>query len=293
MNQKSKTAGARTRAAVRRSPSRIPQRGADLSALFNTATQALAANQSALNQADTENQNHGDNMVQTFNMITQALASQQGATPSKQLQYASKVLSRNANSGSAYAYSEGLAQAARQFKGQRAVSPDNVMTLIQALLGGGQQSAQQVGLGHMTGGGQAAHTSSQGQGGADLLTALLGGQGGQPAQSGQGADLLASLLGGQGGQPAQSGQGADLLASLLGGQAPSQGSQQGSGIDLGDVLNAGMAFMNAKQQGQDNLQAALTALMSAGPMAKPHRQQSGQLVANALLQAVAAMARPK
>lgn len=56
-------------------------------------------------------------------------------------------------------------------------------------------------------------------------------------------------------------------------------------------MNAGMTFMNAKQQGQDNIQAALSALMSAGPMAqKPRRQQSGQLVANALLQAVAGMA---
>jgi hypothetical protein len=72
------------------------------------------------------------------------------------------------------------------------------------------------------------------------------------------------------------------------------GSQQSGGIDLGDVLNAGMAFMGAKQQGQDNLQAALTAFMSAGPMAqKPHRQQSGQLVANALLQAIGSMANRK
>jgi hypothetical protein len=61
---------------------------------------------------------------------------------------------------------------------------------------------------------------------------------------------------------------------------------------MGDLLNAGMSFMNAKQQGQDNMQAALTALMSAGPMGqKPHRQQSGQLVANALLQAISGMRR--
>jgi hypothetical protein len=53
-----------------------------------------------------------------------------------------------------------------------------------------------------------------------------------------------------------------------------------------------MTFMSAKQQGQDNVQAALTALMSGGPMAQtPHRQQSGQLVANALLHAIAGMAQ--
>jgi hypothetical protein len=183
-------------------------------------------------------------MVQAFNLITQALAIQQGTAPSKQLKHASKVLAKNATSGSAHVYAEGLAQAAQQFKGKKAVTPDNAMMLIQALLGGGQQPAGQVGLGALTGSGGSS----------------------QPAA-----------------------QGGDLLAALLGGQSSSPGSQQDAGIDLGDVLNAGMAFMNAKQQGQDNLQAALSALMSAGPMAKPHRQQSGQLVGNALLQAFASM----
>ncbi len=54
----------------------------------------------------------------------------------------------------------------------------------------------------------------------------------------------------------------------------------------------GSTFMNAKQQGQGNLQAALSAIMAGGPMGqKPYRQQSGQLVANALLQAISGMAR--
>ena len=125
-------------------------------------------------------------------------------------------------------YAQGLAQAAQQFQGQQAVTPDNAMLLLQSLLGGGQQAAL------------------------------------------QGSD--------------------DLLGSLLSGQR----GQQPDGIDLGALLSAGMTFMAAKQQGQDNLQAALTALMSGGPMAqRTHRQQSGQLVANALLQAVAAMASRK
>jgi hypothetical protein len=121
------------------------------------------------------------------------------------------------------------AQAAQQFQGQQAVSPDNALLLIQSLLGGGQQP------------------SSQG--------------------------------------------GADLLGSLLGGQQAQQ-VQQSQGIDLAALISAGMTFMSAKQQGQDNVQAALTALMSAGPMAQSqHRQQSGQLVGNALLQAIAGMAK--
>jgi len=229
-------------------------RGMDLSSLFNVAAQALSANQSSLNQADTENQNHGDNMVQVFNMISQVMANQQGASPSQQLNSASQYLAQNGTSGSAQVYSQGLADAAQQFQGQSAVTPDNAMTLIQSLLGGGQPASQ----------------------GSDMISSLLGAvqQSQAPAQGG--GDLLGSLLGGQ---PDPQGQ---------------SGSQQQSGIDLGDILNAGMNFMSAKQQGQDNLQAALSALMSAGPMAqKPHRQQSGQVVANALLQVVAGMAKQR
>jgi hypothetical protein len=190
------------------------------------AAKTLAANRATLNQADLENQNHGDNMVQAFKMISQAMASQRGAAPSDQLRYASEYLSQNASSGSAQVYAQGLAQAAQQFQGQQAITPDNAMLLLQSLLGGGQQSSSQ-----------------------------------------SGADLLGSLLGGQ--------------------QVP----QQTQGIDLAALVSAGLTFMSAKQQGQDNVQAALTALMSAGPMAqRPHRQQSGQLVGNALLQAIAGMA---
>lgn len=237
MNRKPRASG---RKGSTSSQSHVP--GTDLGSLFNAASQALAANQSSLNQADVENQNHGDNMVQAFNMISQVMANQQGASPSKQLRQASEYLAKNGTSGSAQVYSQGLAQAAKQFRGQSSVTPDNAALLIQSLLGGGGQAPQ---------------------GGADLLGSLLGG-----------------------GQ--QSSPGGDLLGTLLSGGQSTPSNQQQSGLDMGDLLNAGMSFMNAKQQGQDNLQAALTALMSAGPMAqKPHRQQSGQLVANALLQAVA------
>jgi hypothetical protein len=205
-------------------------RNLDLGSLFNVAARALSANQSSLNQADTENQNHGDNMVQVFNMISHVMANQQGGSPSHQLNEASQYLAQHGTSGSAQVYSQGLAQAAQQLQGQSSITPDNAMTLIQGLLGGGQSTSQA-------------------------------------------GDLLGSLLGG--GQP-----------------APQSGDQQDNGLDLGDILNAGMTFMNAKQQGQNNMQAALSALMAAGPMGqKPHRQQSGQLVANALLQAVAAMGK--
>ena len=211
---------------MNKTSSQRSNQGTDLSGIFNAAAQALAANQSSLNQADTANQNHGDNMVQAFSLIAQAMASQRGASPSTQLQHASEVLAQNANSGSGQIYAQGLAQAAQQFQGQSAVTPDNAMQLIQSLLGGGQAPAP--------------------QGGAGLLGSLLGG--------------------------------------LNNGAQP-------EGLDLGALLSAGMTFMSARQQGQDTVQAALTALMSGGPMAQSsHRQQSGQLVGNALLQAIGAMA---
>jgi hypothetical protein len=197
--------------------------------VFNTAAKTLAANRSTLNAADAENHNHGDNMARAFKMISQAMATQRGAPPSDQLRYASDYLAQHADNGSAHVYSQGLAQAARQYQGQQAITPDNALLLIQSLLGGGQQA---------------------------------------PAQGS-----------------------ADLLGSLLGGQQAQQ-VQQSQGIDLAAVLSAGLTFMSAKQQGQDNVQAALTALMSSGPMAqRPHRQQSGQLMANALLQAIAGMSK--
>src|SRR5512134_3132007 len=179
--QKKSKAVART--TVRKTPSRPTARGTDLSALFNVAAKTLAANRSTLNQADAENQNHGDNMVKAFKMISQAMASQRGAPPSAQLQYASEYLGQNADNGSAQVYAQGLAQAAQQFQGQQAVTPDNALMLIQSLLGGGQQPSA--------------------QGSADLLGSLLGGgqqvqqvQQVQQAGQSQGIDLGALLSAG-------------------------------------------------------------------------------------------------
>jgi hypothetical protein len=205
----------------------------DLAQLFRVASQALAANQNVLNQADTGNGNHGDNMVQIFNLVTQALASQQKSSPAEQLAYASQALAQNATSGSSQVYAQGLAQAANQVKGKQGLTAENALSLVQALLGG-QQS----------------------------------------------------------GSNASSGAGADLLGALLGGGSAGGASASDDGLDVGDLLNAGMAFMNAKQQGQDNVQALVSALVSSGPLGQqPHRQQSGEIVANALMSAIARMAK--
>ena len=229
----------------------------DLAQLFGAAAQALAANQGALNQADAKSGNHGDHIVQTFQLITQAMNATQGKPPAQQLAQASKKLSAHAKvSGSAGMYAKGLAQASKQMQGQSAVTPDLAMTLVQTLLAGGQA---------------------------------------QPAapQQSQGADLLGALLGGGQPQGQQSSAGADLLGQLLGAATQSQAiPNDPNKLDMGDLLNAGMAFMQARNSGQDNLQAAVSALMSASPLnQQPYRQQSGEVVATALLQAISMMAK--
>jgi hypothetical protein len=111
------------------------------------------------------------------------------------------------------------------------------------------------------------------------------------------AGLVQTLLGGMqqqssssGSQPA--GAGADLLGQLLGAAQGQTVANDPEKLDVGDLLNAGMAFMQAKQSGKDNLQSAISALVSASPLSQtPHRQQSGEVVASALLQAISAFTK--
>ena len=85
-----------------------------------------------------------------------------------------------------------------------------------------------------------------------------------------------------------------MLGALLGGLTgqSSQGQAKDDGLDLGDLLNAGMAFMNAKQQGDSNAEAAIDALMSASPLGQSsHRKESGAMVANTLMQVLGSMSK--
>jgi hypothetical protein len=232
----------------------------NLANLFQSVAGSLTDQRQNLNDADNYNHDHGDNMVEVFNVISQAMQAKQNADPADQLAYASQLL-RQRNSGSAQVYAQGLSQASKELKGQQQVTPDNAINLIQALLGGGQASTAQP-------------------------------------QSGMG-DLLGSLLGGgnTATQQPQSGIG-DLLGSLLGGgttatQQP-QNQQASAGLDVGDLLNAGMAFMNTKSQGGNNMEAIVNALVSGSAMGNSqHRSQSGALVVNSLLQAISGISGNK
>jgi hypothetical protein len=265
-----------------------------LANIFQTVTNTLVNNQQALDQADELNHDHGTNMVKTFQTITSSIEKKKNSPGSDALAFAAKQVSKEATSGSGQLYAQGLANAATQLKGQT-INPQSAIQLLQNLIGGGGQSAQ---------------PQTTQSGGGDLLGSLLGGltgggqtqQQSQPSQSG-GGDLLGSLLGGltgggqtqQQSQPSQSG-GGDLLGSLLGGLTGSGNSQAntssgqastGGGLDMGDLLNAGMAFMQAKQSGNSTAGALLQAVLAGSGMGNTnHRQQSTQLVANSFLQAL-------
>ena len=232
----------------------------NLAHLFQSVAGKLTDQKENLNNADTYNHDHGDNMVEVFNVISQAMQAKENVDPADQLAYASQLLSQR-KSGSAQVYAQGLSQASKEFKGKQEVTPDNAIGLIQALMGGGQASTLQ-------------------------------------SQSGMG-NLLGSLLSGgnTATQQPQSGTG-DMLSMLLGGannaQVQPQNQQASTGLDVGDLLNAGMAFMNTKSQGGNNMEAIVNAVVSGSTMGNSgHRSQSGALVVNSLLQAIGGMSGKK
>lgn len=250
---------------------RTATRKINLANVFQTVTQVLSQNQTSLNQADEVNHDHGDNMVQTFEVIAQAMKERKNATPAEQLEYAAQLLRQQTNSGSSQIYASGLQNAAAQFQ-NRPVNQGNAMELIQTLMGmGGQAGGASASSGAQTG---------------DMLGSLLGGLmgGGAPAQQ----------------QPAASSgsAGLDLLGSLLGGGQTSgqagQASGQGGGVDLGQLLQLGMGYMQATQNGASPLQALTQVLLSSGsPLSgRGYRAESGALVMQTLMQEMMSGAKP-
>jgi len=117
---------------------------------------------------------------------------------------------------------------------------------------------------------------------------------GQQVTSTNAMTLIQSLLGGgQAPQPQQQQQDGgivgNLLGSLLGGSGGQQTQQTNDGFGLDDVLNAGMAFFNTKSRGGGNLEAIVNAVVAGSAMGGGYRQQSGNLVATTLMQAVKGM----
>ena len=111
----------------------------DLLSLLKNAAQAIEENQSTLNQADSWNGDHGDNMVEIFNLATQAIKNNPSASPAEQLTEAGKALAAS-KSGSARVYADGFAQAAEKIQGKE-MTPENLLPMVQSLMGAGGQSS--------------------------------------------------------------------------------------------------------------------------------------------------------
>jgi hypothetical protein len=257
------------------------QQTVDLATVFQAVSDNLVEHRSSLNQADSYNHDHGDNMVEIFGVINEAIGAKRDKKPATQLAYASKMLKQRSQSGSAKIYASGLDQASQQYKG-KAVTPGNISTLLQSLMGGQAPS-------------QPSSNAT-----ADLLGSLLGaatgGQGGGAQAPGSSTDLLSSMLGaatgGQAGGAQAPGPSADLLGSLLGGAGGSQTASSQQGLDLGDLLNAGVAFMNSQQQGDSSLESIIKAFVAATQVGQnPYRAQSGELVANSVIQSLGRQSR--
>jgi len=105
----------------------------DLSTIFRTVTEQLASKKEELNEADGYNHDHGDHMVQIFDLVQNAVASKSNQPVADQLDYASKVVEKEAVSGSGKLYAQGLSNAAKQFTGSN-LNSDNVSSLVKSLL---------------------------------------------------------------------------------------------------------------------------------------------------------------
>jgi len=92
----------------------------------------------------------------------------------------------------------------------------------------------------------------------------------------------------------QSGAGlGSLLGSLLGGNASSTTStgSNDQGLDLGDLLGAGLSYMQSKQSGSSDIEAITKALVNSTQTGeKTYRSQSSELVANTVLQMLSGLA---
>jgi len=97
--------------------------------------------------------------------------------------------------------------------------------------------------------------------------------------------LIQMLMNGGEKAPAAKSSSSDMLSSLLSGLGGGSSSDKDDKLDLADLLGAGMAFMNAKDSGSNNLEALTKALVADTAMSKTsHRAQSGQVVANTVMQ---------
>ena len=102
-------------------------------------------------------------------------------------------------------------------------------------------------------------------------------------------DLLETLLNGGEGQSAQSSSSAGNLIGTLLNTLTGQESEDNN-LDVGDLLTTGMAFLQAKKSGESDVEALVSAMVSSSLVGqKPHRAESGEVVAKSVFQAIGSL----
>jgi hypothetical protein len=188
----------------------------DLSNLFGAALQAMTANRQEINALDGYNGNHGDNMVENLRLITESLQEKSSQPPAEALGYASQRLQSHGRGGTSQYYARGLGQAAEQLQDRSSLDGNDVMSLLQLLLGAIPSEGHQP----------------QPQAGGSVFEQVLGMASGQPQQARpQDSDLdlgdvldvllpagLAFLQAKQSGADTTSAATQALMSALMGGQ---------------------------------------------------------------------------
>jgi hypothetical protein len=100
----------------------------------------------------------------------------------------------------------------------------------------------------------------------------------QPITTDNAMALIQTLMGGGSAGTSSSGSGlVDMLGGMLGGEDDK--------LDAGDLLNAGLAFLSAKERGGSTSEALIEAVISNSPLGEvPHRAQSSQVVVSTILE---------
>ncbi len=188
----------------------------DLGKLFGAALQSLTAHRQEINDLDGYNGNHGDNMVENLRMVTDVFRSKSSRPPAEALRYASQKLESQGRGGTSQYYARGLSQAAEQLQGRSGLDSNDVVSLVQSLLGaipsqGHQQQAQVGGsvleqvMGLVGTQSPQAEPRDDGLDMDDVLSALLPAglaflqakQSGADTASAAGQALMGALMGGQ------------------------------------------------------------------------------------------------
>jgi hypothetical protein len=139
----------------------------ELASLFQAVGAALRQNRLAFNQSDPVNGDHGDHMVEIFEIAARAAGEKPGEDVAAAMEHAARLLTAQADNGSAQVYAHGLEQMARQLRRYN-VTLDNLLTYVQGALAEDQEPSA---AGQPVGG----QTPEAGGTSGDVLKALMNG----------------------------------------------------------------------------------------------------------------------